>query len=200
MRVRQGTINEPFLIDDRNGLDMGAKQVLDYVFGDGNYYVVGQKPCLSWSFGPEPSKRLESYTVVDRDKKTHVLYFRKVSPECYRPRPEKAVRDGEYFSDEKIFTPITQSKANVLNDFNDNFPNTTEIDPDCNKTIMDKVDTERLLGQIEQSDLEFKIDDELMSKRIEQEINNKLTDGKKSNKTKGKRGRAKKSVDNEKGL
>ena len=46
MRVRQGKIGDPFLIDDRNGLDMGAKQVLDYIFGDGNFYVVGQKPCL----------------------------------------------------------------------------------------------------------------------------------------------------------
>lgn len=195
MRVRQGTINEPFLIDDRNGLDMGAKQVLDYVFGDGNYYVVGQKPCLSWSFGPGPSKRLESYTVVDKDRRTHVLYFQKVAPEDPRIKPEKAVREGEYFSDENVFTPIKSQEISTLDDFNDNFPGTTTIDPDCNKTIMEKVDAEKLMGEIEQSDIEFKADDELTSKRIEREINEKLTDDKKPSKAKGKRGRSKKSVD-----
>jgi len=197
MRVRQGTINEPFLIDDRNGLDMGAKQVLDYIFGDGNYYVMGQKPCLSWNFGPSPSKRLESYTVVDKDKRTHVLYFQKVAPEDSRPKLEKAVREGEYFSDEKVYTPIQPREVAVLNNFNDNFPSINDIDPDCNKTIMDKVDAEKLLDEIEQSDIEFKADDELASKRIEREINEKLIDDKKPSKTKGKRGRSKKSIDAE---
>ena len=195
MRVRQGKIDNPFLIDDRNGLDMGAKQVLDYVFGDGDYYVVGQKPCLSWSFGPSPSKQLESYTIVDRDNRTHVLYFQKVSPDCPRPRPEKAIRENEYFPDEHVFTPIQQQDAILFNDLGDNFPSIETIDPEINKSIMDKVDTEKRLEEIERDDAEFKADDERTAKRIEREINDKLSSDKKSPKPKTNRGRGKKTVD-----
>ena len=197
MRVRQGTITEPFLIDDRNGLDMGAKWVLDYIFGDGDYYIVGQKPSLLWSIGPGPSQQLESYTVVDKDRRTHVLYFKKVAPECSRIKLEKAVREGERFSDERVFTPIESQAVSTLYDFDDNFPNVGTIDPDCNKTVMNKVDSEKLLEEIERSDIEYKVDDELVSKRIEQEINRKIADNKKPGKPKTKRGRSKKSVDGE---
>ena len=197
MRVRQGTINEPFLIDDRNGLDMGAKQVLDYIFGDGNYYVVGQKPYLSWNFGPGPTKQLESYTIVDKDRKTHVLYFQKVTPECPRPKLEKAIREGEHFPDEHIFTPMQVSGTITLDNIDDNFPDVGSIDPDVNKNIMNKVETEIQLEEIEQSDAEFKADDELTSRRIEREINEKLTENNKTTKPKGKRGRSKKLVDGE---